>query len=181
MLRCHSKHACVCACVHVVGWVENCTRQVFCMPVQTSIYSGIGAIDNTVYTCDHTDHGLYTCTHVCAFCLFLLSNLLLHVCVSQVFFFEHLHTLVGKCWKWGPFQLFHCWRLLVAWGAVFWQEYIRKIHSYQWSSVLICQTIIVLSSCKINSSFKFLQFHPVKNYSSSFFVDSKLLSMLKLI
>ena len=51
--RCHSCRACACACVHVVGLVGNCTRQVFCTPVQTRIYMVTGVLDTGVYTCDH--------------------------------------------------------------------------------------------------------------------------------
>jgi len=81
------------------------------LPVQTSIYTGIGVIDNTVYTCDHADHGLYIRTRVCTFFLFLLSNLLLHVCVSHVFF--NIAYVGGKGLEVGSFSA--CpWLALVA-------------------------------------------------------------------
>jgi len=84
--RRRSRRACVRAYVHVVRWVENCTRQVLYMPVQTSIYTGIYVIDTTVYTCDHTHHRVYICTRVCAFCLFVLSNLSTTcVCITGAF------------------------------------------------------------------------------------------------
>jgi len=57
----------MCTCCGVGG---NCTRQVFCLPVQTSIYTGTGVLDTMVYTCDHTHHGVYICTRICAFCFF---------------------------------------------------------------------------------------------------------------
>jgi len=86
MQRHRSRRVCMCVCVHVAGWMENCIRQVFCTPVQTSIYTVTGVVDNIVYTCDHTQHGVYICTRACAFCLFVLSNLSTTcVCITGVF------------------------------------------------------------------------------------------------
>jgi len=46
---------CICTCCGVGG---NCTRQVFCTPVQTSIYTGqVSRLLTTVYTLDHTHYG----------------------------------------------------------------------------------------------------------------------------
>jgi len=68
------------------------------MPVHTNIYTGTCVIDTTVYTCNQTQHGMYICIHVCAFCLFVLSNLsTIRVCIPGVF--EHLHACVGGGWK----------------------------------------------------------------------------------
>jgi len=36
------------AYAHVVGWVESCTKQVFSMRVQTSIYTGTAVMNTTV-------------------------------------------------------------------------------------------------------------------------------------
>ena len=67
--RRRSRCAYVRAYVHVVGWVENCTRQVFYMPVQTSTYTGTSVVNTTVFTCYHTHHGVYICTRAGAFYL----------------------------------------------------------------------------------------------------------------
>ena len=73
----------MCTCCGVGG---NCTRQVFCLPVQTSIYTGTGVIDTMFYTHDHTHHGVYICTRVYTFRLFVLSNLITtFVCFIGVF------------------------------------------------------------------------------------------------
>ena len=36
--------ACMCVCVYVLGWVRNCTTQVICKVVQTSIYAVTGVL-----------------------------------------------------------------------------------------------------------------------------------------
>jgi len=75
--------ACTCTCCGVGG---TRTRQVFNMPVQTSIYTGTGVIDTKLYICHPTHHGVYICSRVCAFCFFVLSNLSTTcVCITGVF------------------------------------------------------------------------------------------------
>jgi len=62
------------------------TRKVFYMPVQTSIYTGTGVVNTTVYTCNHTHHGVYICDRAGAFGLFVLSNLFTTwVCITGTF------------------------------------------------------------------------------------------------
>jgi len=112
--------SCTHANVHVVGWVENftVTRQVFYMPVQTSIYTGTGVVNNTVYTCNHTHHGVYICNRAGAFGLSVLSDLFTTwVCIKGVFY--NLHACVVGVWKWEGFPACS-WLALVSvvWGYV---------------------------------------------------------------
>ena len=73
----------ICTCCGVGG---NCTRQVFCTPMQTSIYTDTGVVDTMVYTCDNTHNGVCICTRVGTFCLFVLCNLSTTcVCIIGVF------------------------------------------------------------------------------------------------
>jgi hypothetical protein len=102
------------------GWKTALNRCCICRcrPVHTR-----GPVFFTmVFTCNHTHHGVYICTHVGAFFLFVLSNLsatcvcirgVLHACVSQVFsntacmfgrglevvFFFSLFMVGACCWR----------------------------------------------------------------------------------
>jgi len=74
--HCCSRHACVLA--YVRCGVGGKLHQID--------VSYAGVVNATVYTCNHTHHRVYICARVGAFYLFVLSNLSLHACVSQVFF-----------------------------------------------------------------------------------------------
>ena len=105
-------------CVYVVGWVGNCTRQVFCTLVQTRKYAVTVDIDTRIYDCDHTRHRVYICTRICAFGLFVLSNLC-STCACTTGVFKHLHAWVRGNQKQSLFQLVHVWGLWLAWGTMF--------------------------------------------------------------
>jgi len=86
------------------------------MSVQTSINTGTGVVTVTLRYIRVTIL-ITRCTYAL---VFVLSNLAITCeCITGVF--QHLHEWVGGGWKWVLFQLVHGWRVLLAWGAVFWQ------------------------------------------------------------
>jgi hypothetical protein len=68
-----SRRACVRAFVHVVEWVENCTRQVFYMTVQISTYTGTSVVNTTVYNCGWPYSSLGIHIHSCRCILFICT------------------------------------------------------------------------------------------------------------
>ena len=72
-------------CVHVCVYMCMCMCMFMYICVSVYMYA---------YTCICTRGWVYIRSRGGAFCLFVLSNSLLHACVSQVFF-QHLGIIVS--------------------------------------------------------------------------------------